>query len=454
MRVSLGKRLLFVPLLALGVVVMLLLVKNRADPERVEYAEKATAVRVIGVPSLSVVPEFRGNGNVAPSQVWNGIAQVSGEVVAVDPLFKKGAILAAGQFLLQIDPIDYELAIAEVETNIEATRARIAEIGVQEKNSIASLEIEKDSLDILQMEIDRKKKLLGSGAVSSSELEREQRTLLAQRQSIQALQNTINLYPVERRRLNAELARLNAQRDGGRLDLDRTRVVMPLTGRVSEVGVEQFQFVRQGDRLASADGIDKAEVEVQVPLWRIAALIRAEGVTDISQLRQGNIGQRLGLTAQVYLERNNLFANWDGRVARFSDALDPQTRTLGVIVEVDRPYAGVQPGVRPPLVKGLFVGVVLRGRVRPGTVVIPRSALHREHVYVVNADSRLEKRRVTTGIDSATFFSITDGLEAGERIIVSDLVPAIEGMLLTPVDDAETAARLSQAAGQSEKTAQ
>ena len=260
------------------------------------------------------------------------------------------------------------------------------------------------------------------------EFEKEQRNVLAQRQSVQALDNTINLYPSERRRLRAELARLNAKLTGARHDLERTRITLPFTARISEAGVELFQFVRQGDRLGTADGIAKAEIEVQVPLWRIAALIRSEGVSDISELRSNDIGNRLGLTARVYLQRDSLFAEWQGRVARFSDSLDPQTRTLGAIVEVDQPYAGVQPGVRPPLVKGFFVDVDLQGRPRPeypGDPQLPRCT--REHVLCSRFGKQARNTEHYDGASSALrTILLPQGLKPGERIVVSDLVPAIE----------------------------
>lgn len=446
MKSDLTRKLILIPILAIGIAVLFVLIKNRAEPERLEFVEKVTAVRTIDVPALTVIPRFTGHGTVEPSQVWHSVAQVSGKVTIVDPSFKKGNILAKDQFLLQINPTDFELAIAQVETDIESVRAQVAELEIQETNSQASLSIEKESLSILEMEVERKRKLVGSGAVSSSDLEREQRSVLAQRQSIQNLENALNLYPAERRRREAELARLQAQLQSARLDLDRTRISMPFTGRIAEVGVEQYQYVRQGERLATADAIDKAEIEVQVPLWRLAAIIRSEGITDVAELRAFNIGERLGVTARVYLDQDDLFTEWEGRVVRFSDQLDPQTRTLGVIVEVDKPYSNIQPGIRPPLVKGFFVRVELRGRPRPNTLVIPRSALHEGQVYIMRMDSRLEKRRVVTDIQGASYYSVSDGLRAGEKIVVSDLIPAIDGMLLDSVDDAETMARLARAA--------
>jgi len=445
MRSDFVKKLLFIPAIAIGIAAMYVLIKNRADPGKLQFEETRTAVRVIEVPSLTVVPSFRGYGNVEPSQVWNGVAQVAGKVIAVDPSFERGAIGPAGQFLMQIDPTDYELAIARVETDIEATRARIAEIEIQEKNSLASLKIEQESLQISKAELQRKQSLVAQGAASSSEVEKEQRNVLAQSQSVQALENTLSLYPVERRRLDAELTRLKTQLDEAKLNIDRTRITLPFTARISDVAVEQFQFVRQGDKLGTADGISRAEIEVQMPLWRIAALIRSEGVTDISELRDGAIGERLGITARVNLERDTLFAEWEGRVARFTDSLDLETRTLGIIVEVDNPYAGVRPGIRPPLVKGMFVDVELRGRPRPDSLVIPRDALHGQQVYLVDSDNRLQRRAIKTGISGVSYYTVIEGLTGGERIVVSDLIPAIDGMLLDPIDDPDTTARLAEA---------
>ena len=446
MSVASKRRWLILPAVLAGVGILFLLTKNRAEPERIEYLETARVVRTIPAPMLTVQPRFLGNGNVEPSNVWNGIAQVSGKIVAIDPMFKKGAVVPEGQFLLQIDPSDYELAVRQIETNIEATRAELAQIDVQEANSNASLAIEQDSLRISNAEMERKRRLVERGTISSSDFEREQRSVLSQRQTVQGLQNTIALYPVERRRLTAELDRLAAQMAGARLDLDRTKVSAPFTGRVSEADVELYQYVRQADRLGVIDSIQQAQIEVQVPMLRVAQLLRSEGIDDIQIAQTLDLSTALGLSARVFLDRESLAAEWTGNVARFSDTLDPRTRTVGVIVEVDKPYSGVVPGVRPPLLKGLFVQVELSGRPRPDTLVIPRSALHGDSVYVVDENNRLQRRLVETTLIGSGFYGIGEGLEAQELIVVSDLVPAIEGMLLKPLDDEETLTRLRQAA--------
>jgi hypothetical protein len=98
--------------------------------------------------------------------------------------------------------------------------------------------------------------------------------------------------------------------------------------------------------------------------------------------------------------------------------------------------------VRPPLVKGLFVEVDLRGAPRPDSLVIPRQALHDGHVYVLGADDRLEVRPVELAQLQPEYAVIESGLEPGERVLVSDLFPAVAGMALAGQPDEGVLERL------------
>lgn len=138
--------------------------------------------------------------------------------------------------------------------------------------------------------------------------------------------------------------------------------------------------------------------------------------------------------------------SWPARFTRIRESVDPSTRTIGVVVTVDGPYRMAEAGRRPPLAKNMFVEVELRGKAVPGRIVIPRSALHDGMVYVVGAEMRLERRLVTVGARQSNFVTVDSGLAAGETVVVSDLSPAIDGMLLTPVEDAGLLARVVAAA--------
>lgn len=435
MKISRFNRLLILPAILIGIAVFVLLVKNSSQPVRLEVAERATAVRVIEVPESTVIPRLTATGNVEPSRVWNSVAQVSGKVVSLHPRLKQGALIKQGEVLLEIDPSDYELAITQAETGLESIRVQRAQVDMQQANAEALLVIEQEALALAESELQRKQKMLKSSSISQSELGKEQRSLLAQQKSVQSLINSIKLYPVDRRRLDVELQKQQAQLDDAKLNLERTTIRMPFDGRIAEVKVEQQQFVGQGSLMLVADGIAKAEIAVQVPMVRLGDLILSDAVIDPVAAEHIELAGLLGLSARVLLQQNEHLIEWQGKVARLSDALDPRTRTVGVIVEVDKPYARVQPGRRPPLVKGLFVDVVLSGRALNDRIVIPLSALHGQQVYVVDQEQRLQKRTVTIGSRGAEYVIISDGLQAGERVIISAPEAAIEGMLLKPLPD-------------------
>ncbi|MEN8213047.1 MAG: efflux RND transporter periplasmic adaptor subunit [Pseudomonadota bacterium] len=443
MKIQRLKPLLIIPAILVGVGIFVVQKKIGSKPVQLPVVERATSVRVMSVPRSDVIPHLSATGNVQPGKVWNAVAQVSGKVVELHPRLERGELIRVGEVLLKIDPSDYELAIVQAETAIESTGVQLAQVDVQEQNARASLEIEQQALKITEDELQRKQRLLANKTVSHSEYEKEQRVFLQQKQSVQALLNSITLYPVERKKLQAELAKLEAQLAAARLSLERTTVTMPFNGRIAKVAVEDQQLVN--DRLGAmvvADGIDKAEVAVQIPMGRLAGLIHSREVINIAEAGNTEIGKKLGLTATVLLQQSGLSVAWDASVARLSDELDPRTRTIGVIVEVDKPYAQVQPGKRPPLVKGMFVKVDLSGRPYKDAIVIPASALHQEMVYLVDAQQRLERRQVKPAARGADYVVIKEGLEAGERIVLSGLAPAIDGMLLAPVDDEETLQQL------------
>jgi multidrug efflux pump subunit AcrA (membrane-fusion protein) len=197
--------------------------------------------------------------------------------------------------------------------------------------------------------------------------------------------------------------------------------------------------------MVKADAIDKAEVEAQIPIARMRTLLHSEAPIDLNRLDPSQLAYRLGIQAQVWLRDSGGDVRWEARFARMSDTLDPDTRTIGVIVEVDQPYAGVQPGKRPPLVKGLFVEVELRGPPRPERLVVPRHALHKDRVYLLEGH-RLSLRPVEVDSLLPDYAVIGAGLAPGDRVVVSDLVPAIEGMRLQGQADEDALDRLVRAA--------
>ncbi len=438
-----GRKLLVVPPLALGVLIVAVAVQTREGPQRVEVRERVTPVRVVPAPAVDVVPRALAYGNVQPGKVWEAVAQVKGTVIARHRHLEKGAILAAGTELLRIDPTDYRLAVAQIEANIRAVEAQLAELDVRARNTERSLAIENRNLDLSQKDLERKRQLVRNRTVSQAAVDDEERAVLAGEQAMQTLRNTLNLIPAERAVLDAQKSQLEAQLAAARRDLDRTIIVAPFDCRIAAVNVEEAQFAAQGQVLVEADSLDVAEVNAQVPISNMFNLLPPGMAIPINA---GTIMPRLreivDLKAVVRLRTGDVDAEWEARFERVSDTVGPRTRTVGVIVAVDRPYQKAEAGRRPPLVKNMYVEVELRGRPRANAVIIPRAALHGGRVRIAGPDNRLVVRDVEVGFAQTNFLVVREGLEAGERVIVSDLASAVEGMLLEPAADEAAAAEL------------
>lgn len=415
------------PPVLLGIVVLMWLAGGKQPPIEAERGEPTRTVRVIEVPQLDLIPIAEGYGPVAPARVWAAVSEVKGRVVEIHPRLRDGEILPEGTELLRIDPVDYELALAQ-------TRAESAELDVQEQNARASLEIEERNLLLARQDLERKRKLVQQGTTSESAVDEAERAMLGARTSVQNLQNTLSLVPAQRQLLDAKAAR--AERD-----LEHTLIRAPFNLRVANLTVEADQFVSVGQTLFEGDAVDRVEIEAQMALSSLRRLFlgRPDIKVDLTQFNE-KLPELLGFSPLVRLDLGNHVAEWEAELVRFSDEVDAHTRTMGMVVAVDRPFEKIIPGYRPPLSKGMFVQVVLRGKSGGARLVVPRSAVRSGAVYVADWENRLRRRPVEVLFDQGQLSVIADGLEAGERVVISDLVPAVEGMLLQPqVDDDFTA---------------
>ena len=236
--------------------------------------------------------------------------------------------------------------------------------------------------------------------------------------------------------LNAELAVKKSSLTQAELDIKKCVIEAPFNCRLGEVDIQAGQFLARGEVLFEAYSTAIMEIDAQIPMDQARKLVGAD-TEAVNPLGIGldEIARLLGIEAIVRMTAGDLVVDWQARVTGIREQIDPTTRSVAVVVAVDDPYEKVIPGKRPPLVKGMFCEIELRARPRPGKIVIPRSAMHGDAVYVVNAAGRLEKRTVDVDFRQGDFVCIKTGLHAGELVVVSDPTPAIEGMLVDPVED-------------------
>lgn len=417
------RRLWIVPPLVIGALAIVAAPMIKSKPAQVAPQERAVKVRAIKVTPLDVVARAVGYGTVKPARSWEAVAEVAGQVVWISDDLKNGRTVDKGAVMLRIEDVNYRLALAQASAQLHAAEAQV-------ETTRANLAIAEQDLKILAADFKRKKDLAAKGAVAKTTVEASERQMLNGQTQVQTLQNTLLVSEAEREVLASQKA-------SAELDLERTLKIAPFAARITEVKIGEAQYANKGQLLFTADGMDVAEIEAQFPIGMMRPLINA--------VQQG--GQDLGpdpvqgvkaLNAQVRLRTPTHTVEWAARIERAAGVIDPQTQSIGVVVAIDNPEAQAQPGLRPRLLRGTFVEVELSAPPLAKQVVVPRAAVHGATVYVVGDEDRLETRKVDVGFTQGTFAVLKGGVKPGERVVTSDLVSAIDGMLLAPQEDKKT----------------
>lgn len=426
------RRLLILPPILIGAAILFGATAVKQPPERTKSPEKPVPVRAIKAAKTNIIPRTSGYGVVQPARVWQGVAKVSGPVVKLHPRLKPGVILQAGEALLHIDSSEYQLALEQVDAELAAAEIKIS-------NAEQLLPIEQRNLDLLKEDEARKSQLRSAGSTPQTTLDAARRATLAAQTKLQSLKNTIA-------ELTAEKKVLAARRANAALDLERTVMKAPFDLRITEVLTEEAQFANKGQVLVKADGIDQMDVTAHIPMGRLRFLVRGTGGAGWLLQDGEEPSGPLQLDAVVRSKRPHGTISWPAKVSRIASNLDPQTQTVGIVVSVEDPYGKAVPGQRPILAPDTFVEVELSGRPLEDEIVVPASALHQGKLYVVNEENRLDIRPAQVKFYQGSFAVLAKGASEGDLIVLTELVPAVDGMLLKPENDKKRVERLAQEA--------
>lgn len=430
---NMSRGLLALAGLVAGLILVVLFVVTGRGPGHDETASRVPTLGVIEVRALDFRLEARGHGVARPAETWQATANVPGRVVERHPGLESGTLLPKGTLLLALDPSRYELAIAEAEAELSSLSAEQEQLDREEANTRRLLELERERLELAEQELERIERLVSTGSVSRSRHDEQRRATVAQRQAVASLENTLALVPSRRDRLQAQKERTSTRLDQARQDLADTRFEAPYDLRLGGVEVEMHQHAAAGQRLFEADSLEAAEVEAHVPISMLRRLMgsvamadRADDALDISErLDFSAIRAKVELVGAEGVE-------WPARVTRVASGLDPGTRAARVVVTVDDPYRNALPPDRPPLQRDMYVRVRLSAKSPEALLVVPAVAVHQGEVYLVDENDRLERRPISVAFEQHDLAVIREGLSPGDRVIVDDLVPALDGMEVTP----------------------
>lgn len=362
---------------------LLLVTGPSLTPQSVDAVAPLVRVQTIKLQDIEL--SALTHGTVAPRTESELVAEVAGRVISVSSKLVSGGFFAEGEQLLQIEPLDYELAL-------EQARAGIA----QAESDLANARRAAQRVDSLR-----------------------DRQLASESQQDDAA-NRMRIAEATLKSSRAQLAR--AERD-----LDRTRIVAPYQGRVRSERVDVGQFVNRGFSLATIYATDFAEVRLPINDEELAFLELP--------LKPGVEGDSAGKSPRVTISARFAGADyqWQGQVVRTEGELDPRTRMVNLIARVDSPYAPTAGGA--PLAVGLFVDAEIHGRMARDLAVLPRASIRQgSKVLLVDEDNRLRFTEVTVMRTVGENAYVSAGLKPGDRVCVSPLENALDGMSVRTAD--------------------
>jgi len=301
------------------------------------------------------------------------VAEVRPQVTGVvkQRLFTEGSEVKAGEQLFQIDPGSYRAALNSANAALQRAQAQAVSAKLLEE---------------------RYAPLIAANAVSKQEND----------DAIAA-----------RARADADVAAAQAQVDNARINVVYTQVLAPITGRIGRALVTEGALVtaEQQNPLATVQQLDPIYVDITQSSTEMLRLQRQLASGELVKDRDNQA--EVGLTLEdgtVYAERGRL---------KFSEVqVDPST---GSVV-----LRAVFPNPRRELLPGMFVRAQLTRGTREAALLVPQRGVSRNArgeatVMVVAPDNTVAERVVTVDRAINGEWLITDGLKAGERVVLDGL---------------------------------
>jgi len=377
------------PIIILGVLGGLTYIVLKNPPEVDRRTPPSGPQMQVEVMTLQKTPyqlNLQSYGTVQPRTQSMLIAQVGGEITSINASLRDGGFFEKGEELLRIDSRDYQADVKIAEATLMDTKQSLAE---QKARAVQALE--------------DWNRLGNKGDAPDLVLRKPQ------------------LLAAEARVISAE-----SSLDKSKLELERTRILAPYSGRVMSRSVDLGQVVNNNSPLAEVYATDY--VEIRLPLRN-----RDLSYIDLPEdYRYENENKVEGPLVTIYSSLAES-SSWQGRVVRTESAIDDNARQLHVVAQIDDPF-GIQARGKTPLKIGQYVTAELSGRYLEDALVIPNRAIYQgSYVYVV-INNLLQRRDINIAWQNQHDAIIDKGIEEGEQLVLTSLGQVTSGV---PVSIAE-----------------
>ncbi|MDQ7988306.1 MAG: efflux RND transporter periplasmic adaptor subunit [Candidatus Dactylopiibacterium sp.] len=345
-------------------------------------------VGVVTLQPASVEMDVRLPGRTVPYAIAEIRPQVGG--IVLKRAFTEGSEVKAGQVLYEIDPLTFRNA---------------------QDSARAALARSEASLATARLKAERYKELVAIKAVSQQDYDDAEAAL---------------------KQAEAGVAADRAALSTAQVNLGYANVKSPISGRIGKSSVTQGALVTasQATALTTVQQLDPVYVDVTQSVNELAALRR--------DLASGALKRASKDHARVKLQLpDGTVYPVEGKLAFTDVTVDSGTGSVSL--------RAVFPNPKGELLPGMFVQAVLETGVREGSILVPQRGVSRTQkgeatVMVALPEGKFEQRVVKTERAIGPNWLVSEGVKAGDQIIVEGLQRLRPGTVIKPVPFAETSA--------------
>ncbi len=301
--------------------------------------------------------QLRALGTVTP---WNAVSvtsQVSGELNKV--LFTEGQFVEKGTLLAQIDPRNYQAALLQAEGALQETRAQLASA---------------------ELDLKRYQGLYKEDSVARQTLEQQQATVAQYKGTLKVRE---------------------AQRDNASLDVEHTRIIAPISGRLGLRALDAGNYVSAAStELVSITQDDPIAVNFTIPEHELQAVLQAY-----------QLGEPLIVQAWNR-DETRLLA--EGVLQSIDNQVDVSTGSVRLKARFENPKQALFPNQ--------FVNVRLQVTVHEQALLLPADAIqfgtNGRFVWQIKDDDTVVIQPIEIITGDGTSSMLRSGLEAGDWVVV------------------------------------
>ncbi len=309
----------------------------------------------------SVVPSWHASGIVIPAELVKIHARVSGNIESINPLAIPGGQLKKGQWLAKLEPVDFELALKSQQAQLAQAKANFSLVQADQL-------LAKEELLLLNT--------YEGLNIDESLVLREPQLTVAKAKVAVAI-------------INVDKAKLN---------LSRTRVLMPFDGKVISKAVGLGSKVSSNSSLFSVVNTAVYWLEVKIP-HKFLALLDKQQLAEISQ--------------------NRLWGEGQTRTARFVSILpelDTKDRQVKLLLAIDHPQTAQ--ANQPQVFINDFLNIQLKGKTIKNAWTIKHPWLQADNtIWVVDKNNTLQKRPVEILFKGRDVIYVNTDIKPGDRAL-------------------------------------